>query len=253
MSTTTPNDLKSTTSDAFADLTGQFISALSEVFPECTGIREACLMYDLALKNTISQESRHASKIKLIEGWHEEMSPYYERASQKDPTLFDVEFPLFKDINLSEKWKDETVDNDTREAIWQYIHELNRLSQMHCGLFDKIPGNTMARIQSTAMELAQKIEGGSMTMADLNLAEIGQNVVEGLDENELNQFTQNILGEMSTIQNLCGGMLNGAMGQNNGANVNIGQAMQMMQMMQNGSNNDVQNMMNTLMRQPPKK
>lgn len=246
-----PNDLKSTTSDAFADLVGQFLGALSEVFPESTGIREACLMYDMTIKNPLSDEARKTSKNNLIEGWHEKIKPYYERCNHKDVTLFDVELPLFKNIDMKHLYHDESVDDETRECIWSYVQELNRLSQMHCGLFDKIPGNTMARIQSTAMDLAQKIEGGTMTMADLNLAQIGQNVVQGIDEKELNEFTSNVLGDMSTIQNLCGGMLNGAVGASQGGGIN--QAMQMMQMMQGGSDADVQKMMNTMMQQPKKK
>ena len=81
--------------------------------------------------------------------------------------------------------------------------------------------------------------------------QIGKNVVQGIDEKELNEFTSNVLGDMSTIQNLCGGMLNGAVGASQGGGIN--QAMQMMQMMQGGSDADVQKMMNTMMQQPKKK
>ena len=155
---------------------------------------------------------------------------------------------MLREVNMRAKWLDDSIDNETRDVIWQYVLELNKLAQMYVGLFSKIPSTTLDRIQQTAVTLAGKISAGEMTPGDLNLASIGQEVVDGLSEEEISAFTENLLSDPSALANLASGfaassgidpmqMAQSMMsGQGGGAEASaMAMAMQMLQQQQGGS------------------
>ncbi len=253
--------LKNTTIDAFCDVTHQFIIACTTVWPECNGMNEMKLLFEMTISNAVDKSTREKSKLNLITTWHDNMKPFYSLCAEKNPTMFTEygdNIQLLKDCKIREKWLDSSVDDQTRECIWQYFTEMNRYAQMHCSLFTKIPSNCMSKIETTAMDLADKINSGTMTMGDLNLAEIGQSVVSGLSEQELQEFTQTVMGDMGMLQNLCStmggemgvdhqtlmqsaGMVAGMMGNNgNGGNGNSSMTAMMQMMMGNSTANQPQ-------------
>lgn len=217
-------DLQQTTLDAFIDIMHQFIEACIEVWPECSGMRELKLGFDVAITHAMSAELQETGKKTLINEYHAALKPFYDRCAKRDPTVFtEGEVEVLQKINMREKWLDSTIDDDTRECIWQYVLEMNRFSQMHCGLFNRIPASTLSRIQDTAVNLANKINSGEMKMSDIDLGNIGQQVVSGLDEAEIKEFTNNIMSDTSILQSLCTSMLSGS-----GGNVEIPNVMSMM-------------------------
>ena len=86
---------------------------------------------------------------------------------------------------------------------------------MYCGLFAKIPDATLERIQTMAQSIAARIQSGEMSPADLSpekLTEIGQDVVDGLSEEEIKAFTDNILSDPSALQELASSLTGGVGG-----------------------------------------
>lgn len=239
-------DLMETTLLGFTDMLTQFLDATSEVWPEDTVIRDYKLKINLAVNQAISPSLKKEAMEKLINKWHQYTKPYYQRCAQRDPTVFtETESEMIVAINLREKWLDPGIDEDTRDAIWEYVLEMNKYAQLYSGLFSQIPSNTLGKIQSTAMGLAAKIEAGQMNLADLDLNKLGQDVVNDLDEGEIEQFTQNIMRDPSVLQNLCSSMLSGtgmnmqdvmqsAMGGNGGGTPQAAAALAALQMMQSG-------------------
>ena len=113
-------------------------------------------------------------------------------------------------MNLRQKWLDNDIDEETRECVWEYVLELNRYAQLYSGLFARIPKNTLGKIQSTAVNLANQIQQGKMKLSDLDLNKLGRDVVDGLDPNEIQEFTNNIMEDPTMLQNLCESMLSGS-------------------------------------------
>lgn len=200
------DDLKSQTLNAFMSMMGQFLDACSEVWPEDEALRTYKLAFEL-VKNPAMQSARES----FINEYHESMKPFFERCNRRDVTLFTEEcIEMLREVNMRAKWLDNSIDDETRDVVWQYVLELNKLSQMYVGLFSKIPSTTLDRIQQTAVTLAGKISAGEMTPADLNLASIGQEVVDGLSEEEINAFTENLLSDPTALANLASGFAAGS-------------------------------------------
>ena len=57
------------------------------------------------------------------------------------------------------------------------------------------------------MKMAVKVQEGQLSLADLDLQKLGNDVVEDLDPKELEEFTQNIMADPSMLQNLCMSMM----------------------------------------------
>lgn len=78
-----------------------------------------------------------------------------------------------------------------------------------------------------------------MSIADLDLNKLGNDVVDGLDEGEIQEFTQNMMSDPALIQNLCSNLMGGAdmsavmgmMGQAGGNNTQTAAALAALQMM----------------------
>lgn len=201
-------DLINSTLQGFTDMLSQFLEACMDVWPEDTTISDYKLKLDLSVNQAVSPALKKAAMEKVINAYHKCLTPYYARCNQRDPTVFtETNIEMFEEVGLRQKWLDQGIDEDTREAVWEYVLELNRYAQLYSGLFSQIPSNTLGKIQETAMKMATKVQSGQMNLADLDLQQLGNDVVEDLDPKELEEFTQNIMADPSMLQNLCMSMM----------------------------------------------
>ena len=188
--------------DGFLDILGQFLDACLVVWPEDAALKDYKAGFTMIMNPALGAIGEQG-KDKLVREYHESLSPFYQRAAQKDVTLFTEErIPILEEVNLREKWLDNSISESTRETIWAYVLEMNRLAQMHCSLFSKIPEGAMGRIQSVSNDLAAKLQSGQLNMNELDLASIGQDVVAGMSEQELEGFMQSVLSDPAAIANL---------------------------------------------------
>ena len=232
------SEFRSHTLDAFMDMMTQFIQACRGVWPECAGLRAMALGFDMMTGTPNKKEE-------FIQDYYSSLEPFFSRCTERDPTLFTEEsIPFLSAVQMREKWLDNSVDEETRSIIFDYILELNKLSQMHVGIFSRIPDTTLDRIQQMAQTIAERIQSGEMSPTDLSpamLTEIGQDVVDGLSEEEMRAFTDNILRDPTALtqlaSNLTGGMnpadlASAFMGGAGGGGDMLSMAMQMMQQQQ---------------------
>ena len=196
-------DIKTQTLDAFIGMLDQFLTACSEVWPEDTKLSTFRVAFGL-IKNPLARSAQE----ELITDYYNSLRPYFKRCSDRDVTLFteDNNISFLKEVDMRSKWLDNTVDDETRDVIWEYVLELNKLSQMCVGLFSRIPSATLDRIQQTAVTLAGKISSGELAAGDLDLSSIGQSVVDGLSEEEIASFTENLLSDPGALASLASGM-----------------------------------------------
>jgi hypothetical protein len=240
MSTNNNSDLNYTTLIGFCDMLQQFLEACCEVWPEDKAIIEYKLKLNLALNVSVTMKKRAMESI--INQYHDCLTPYYQRCAKRDPTVFTEGYlqsqnEILTALNLREKWLDNSIDDETRDIIWEYVLEMNRYAQLYSGLFARIPKNTLGKIQSTAVGLANQIQSGKMKLSDLDLNKLGKDVVDGLDPAEIEEFTSNIMEDPTMLQNLCQSMLSGSGIDINsfagGGNPQTAAALAALQMMQN--------------------
>lgn len=94
-------------------------------------------------------------------------------------------------------------DNLTDESFWSKLRAMNSFA----GVQNAIPNNMMSKIESTAHKLAGEIAAGKTDMSQLNIADIGKSVLQGVDPGEMEQFSQNMSSLLPLLNNLQGTMM----------------------------------------------
>lgn len=180
------------TVDAFLDLMQQFLQAMEEVFPECVKVRQYKLALTARLALCSSAEDSKAVAQQAITGFHGNMQQYYGRVMAKDETLLGEDIDLMKNIDLPGKWTPD-LHGETKDAIWEYIQKLCEHANIY-SMYSKVPGNMMSCIETMAHNLASQISEGNMTLRDLNIQQVSQQVLSSLNPEDLQQFAQSLNG-----------------------------------------------------------
>ena len=87
--------------------------------------------------------------------------------------------------------------------IWDLIKQLNGYSVVD----NNIPNQMMSKIENLASKLADDIVNGRSDMSNMNLSEIGQQVLSQCNEEEMSQFANNIENLMPALQQFGNGQL----------------------------------------------
>jgi len=194
----------SVTLNAFVDYATQFLDSLREVFPECASLREVKLAFDVSVL-TDGEEN----KVNLIMAWHEHMEDYYEMCVKRDDRVFlEVNPPSFlESVDFKTKWRNQSTD-DIKTCIWEYMDVLNKYAQMYM-LYSNVPNTIMDKIQTMAVSMASKIHTGEMSFTDLNLSTVGEQVAQNMEQGEIEQFANNMMGNrgmMASLSNMMGSL-----------------------------------------------
>ena len=99
---------------------------------------------------------------------------------EKDNAVFEELVKEFPEINNS--------NFEITEEIWTNITQLNGYSAVG----NNIPTKMMGRIEDMANRLAEDIVNGKADLSQMDLSDIGQQVLSGCDESEMSQFANNI-------------------------------------------------------------
>ena len=69
-------------------------------------------------------------------------------------------------------------------------------------VYATVPSNMMTKITSVATKMAAELETGKLTPATIDIAAVGQSVVAGIDERELQQFARTMLSNKEQMQGM---------------------------------------------------
>lgn len=166
---------------AFIDMMQQFLTALSEVFPECTKVAR----YKVALEVSLATGG-DSVRTEAIEAYHTSMSPYYSRCLARDDTLLQENIELMRNIDMPRKWTPE-LHPDTKEAIWEYIKKLNEFANIY-SMYSRIPTGMLTSIETLAQTLAAQIGDGSMSLRDLNMQTMSSQIMSALNPADIQEF-----------------------------------------------------------------
>ena len=182
------------TCQKFCGLYEECLSTLSESFPECTRTRAELQRYTEHVKGHESEEE------KLIQQWHKDMVPSYERTDRHDDAVW-TSLPLFRDIDMEPKLRDPGFGPESVQVLWEYVDGLSR----HARIYNAIPDKMLNHIQATAMTYASKVKSGEIKfdLDNLNWDEVktmGQSLVESVDPKDIEEFTQNLAGLATNLK-----------------------------------------------------
>lgn len=173
---------------AFIEMMHQFLDAMQEVFPECERVRSYKFGLDVSLRGGSGGGGGADGPVarQIIEGYHASMAPYYKRCMDHDETLLSENIDLMINIDLPQKWSPD-LHPDTRAAIWEYITKLNEFSNIYA-MYAQIPRGMLSSIESIAHGIAAQISDGTMSMGDLNLQTMSEQVMSSLSAADLEEF-----------------------------------------------------------------
>lgn len=181
-----------TTVDTFLDLMDQFLSALEEVFPECLKVKQYKLALTARLALCLTPESRLSVGKEAIHAFHDSMQLFYARVMEKDDSLLYEDIELVHSIDLAAKWTPE-LHAETKDAIWEFIQKLCEQSNIY-SMYSRVPSSMMSSIESMAHTIASQINQGEMSLGDLNIQQVSQQVLSSLNADDLRAFAENLQG-----------------------------------------------------------
>ena len=167
----------------FMDMMKQFLSALREVYPECSKV----VGYDVAFTLKTSGktiEQMETLGIEAMEEYHKVMEPYYARCTRRDESLIRENIEFLDALDLPRKWNSD-MHPETKDAIWEFIIQLNNFCCLNSWTRNIVPAPLMSVITSNATEMANKIKSGEMKMSDFNVMQLSQQIMESVDARDL--------------------------------------------------------------------
>jgi hypothetical protein len=185
--------------EQFADLQGQFLESLIEVFPECDALAQLRMQFNLA-------SMLASQKTERVEEWLQYMQPFFQACTQRqaDVVMKNANFPpSVQAMDIEGKWADPDIDEDTRQAVWAYLDELNRLAQMY-SLYKAVPGGMMTNITQIAESMAAQMANGG---GNLNFQQITEQVQQQIKPEDMDAFASGV--DPSMFTNLLSSMMGG--------------------------------------------
>ena len=162
---------------AFTSVMDEFLMELKEVFPNEKKIQ---VYYNgfITLKKTNGR--------KVLDLFMSKASNMGEKITNKDESIFETN-EIFPDLNLSELWK--STDNETKEAIWQYLNTLFVLGST----ISALPNELIQTIETVAEQCASTIDPEKGELPDMsNLLSGMQNMFKNMNLPNIEQKPKNL-------------------------------------------------------------
>ena len=158
---------------AFNSVMDEFLSELKETFPEEKKLKVYYNSF-LSLKKVNPR--------KILELFMKNATPHGSLITTRDERLFTENEDIIPDVQLSKLWNSE-LDDETKNAIWQYLNTLYVLGTT----ISSLPSNLLSTIEGVAEQCASQMSEDDM-----------QNVGSGdkPDMGALFAGMQNMLGGM---------------------------------------------------------
>ena len=72
-------------------------------------------------------------KDKSIRAWHDAMMPFYDLCREKNAdAILKARCWILERIKFEHVWRDPTLDDESRDILWEYVNNLNSYANMYC-------------------------------------------------------------------------------------------------------------------------
>jgi hypothetical protein len=186
----------------FTDMLTQFFEAMSDTFPECPHVQIYSAGWSVKLESVDSGEEKLALGVEAIVGYHESMEPYYARCTSRDTSMMGEDIEFMQNLALNEKWSGG-LHPETEEAVWCFLDKLNEYSNIY-DVMSSIPGGMMGSVEGMALSVAHRIQHGEMSLANMDLTTLTQEIMSSISESDMAEFIETIKSGkgIGNIQNL---------------------------------------------------
>ena len=196
--------------EKFSNYMTQFIDALCSVFPEDIKLNLMKTKLNLAIGEGFSgpEETRNERKTQMISKWHQVMSVHYKEIMTKNDAFVSKLKPSdFNGIDLVQKYNDPSIDKMTQECMLDYCKELSTLSQLY-SMYNDVPEGVMDKISNAAHSVMNGVPEGQMPDIS-NIFSLGSQIAQDMSPNEMQNFTQSVMGNMSGLTSIAASMMGG--------------------------------------------
>lgn len=193
----------------FMTIMSQFLSALKATWPDCPRVALYQSMWESKVaEHEAGSEGYNAYVQEAISGYHESMSPYYQKCERRDPSILNDNIDLLDNIDMLGKWNGG-MHPTTLERMWQYLQILNGaaqefmpsptpdlatgLGQLADNIMQNVPEGIVQAAQQETERLEQmQREGRTPNLSDM--MQIGFNTMQNIDPQDFQRMAQSIAG-----------------------------------------------------------
>lgn len=171
---------------AFNTLLAQFITELSETFPNDK---------KLFIYKTIIHEMCQGEATVGIETFRDKLSQFASQIVSRDETMFATCQPLFGRVDLGEIWKTHDFTDANKDVFWEYMHAMLDMC------LQAFPSEAPASAPASALTLPENLDLSALTLPEnfdlsalpANLAsmmpapmmEAAKEMLQGVDMNDV--------------------------------------------------------------------
>jgi hypothetical protein len=193
-----PVDIVAATTDTFTDHAAGFLDAMVNVWPECQGLRGAQAQFDATLKCGVAAV-RELARRTAITKFHTALAPFYARVRENDGSIFfETTSGMLADIHMADKWRDPTIDDETRAAIFEWLQHMCDSAEMY-SFYSKVPPGMLTRITGLATDLSKKGHEAIDPVA------IGR-LMTDIPEADMQEFAQSMMAQPGSLNAIVGMM-----------------------------------------------
>jgi len=165
----------------FVGLVESLLRSVAEVFPECAATEEAVHLFGALVKG---DEAREDAFIRQCGAALREHGDALQR--RDDAGLFAVadSMSILKPLDLRKKWADPDFTQESKAHLWQYLASLKTYADLYCAL----PTSVMGKIERVADSIGERLRSGSLDLASMDIAGLGNELLGQLSPEELRNF-----------------------------------------------------------------
>ena len=172
--------------DCFVELMIEFVEAMNDIFPECDKTYT-----NLCELREITQAKATEKLDKLVRVWHLGMSPHFAACTQCDDSIMLRQASILSRFDMKKKWQDPQFNDDSKEAVWAYINQLNKLSALHCETSPDIQTTLLGHASRFMSEHVDVKEDGTVS---INPASIQRYVKENVTPERVSELVSKVMG-----------------------------------------------------------
>lgn len=185
-----------TTVRSFNHILEEFVDELSETFSDYPQIQ----LFKAGLPGMLEQDEWYGVNTLM-----ETLTPHGDKILNNDRTFFEEELHLGMGLKLNQLWREE-LDDDTRDAIANYVSTLFMLGMTLKSITPDIMSKIESIAQSAAMDM--KMKGGHMDMASMLPGMIQQvggllgaqsQDIDSAMGGEMQAMMQGLVGQVSNV------------------------------------------------------
>jgi len=191
----------------FTNHFGDFISALSDVFPEDAVTLSTALKFKLAIELEQDESVKHENMETLLKEFHASVSPFYTQITKRDQDMFNkpreehtaTEALAGGGIDYVSRFGVlfEKADEECRDTIWDYLSLLTQHA-IACNMYENIPSS----LGSAITDITRQVEDGTLDQSNLNLADVSQMLLSRVDQQEMDAFARNIMSDPKSMTDM---------------------------------------------------